>query len=326
MIKTTFILLSVLLFVLICIYSWQNRDSDRVALAFIAAIMIGPLGFIANEFISNKHEGFSYEYPVAVFYGLPDYRPLRITLPYQHKLMMLIQNIDTNDIPDNGNAMVDIGFAGDKYFDAIQLLIISRIFETHRQSWNVKTKRTTTPTGKSLSWQSIPEKGKEISFKDILGEMPKNYFIKMGLDMQFLVPFGGKAMFPPDTEIGVKHEDDGRKLTVSFITKYTTLKIDILQSESTVGVGREYSRILEISPIINVGEHSESTAIGNSVYLVQISATQNYLLNGHPEMKKHRNWADSIAQMIDTEFNFGPIREDHMRQFQLHGRDAVLGH
>jgi hypothetical protein len=57
--------------------------------------------------------------------------------------------------------------------------------------------------------------------------------------------------------------------------------------------------------------------------MIEISIKQNYWLNGHPEMKKYRNWADSISELLNSQFNYEIIRDEHLRQFQLYGIEGI---
>jgi len=325
MIKIALIALSTILVSLVITYSWFNRDSDRVVLTLVTAMTLGALGFITKESISNKIEIFSLDFPVAVFYGLPNYRPLNIKLPYSFDLSMATQNINPDDIPDDDNEHVDIGFGSDIYFDAIQYSVFKTIFNSFSHGWNVKAKRTSTPGGESLTWQNFNDDGYEITITDFIdAHIPNNYFFKLGLQKDIPKPFGGKAMFPPGTQITAERDENDTFLKITFTTKYITLNIKISKSTSSIGIG-EYSKSFGMSSTIVAGAHSENNKIGHSVYTFEISGKQTYMLNGHPEMKKHRNWANSITEILETTYSYNLIREDHMRQIQLYGHEAVRG-
>ena len=321
--KIILIALSAIFIGVVIIYSWFNRDSDRVVLTLMTAMTIGAVGFIAKESISNKLEKFSKEIPVAVFYGFPDYMPLKIQLPYSYDLELCMQSIDPKDIPVNDLNRVDLDFAGDKYFDAIQFAVISTIFHGFEKSWNIKTTQTRTPHGQSLSWRNIKEEGGVITASEFLNNLSDNYFVKLGLHNN-LELFGGKAMFPPNTKVEVSSEEiNYRNLRISFTNRYITLIIKIWQSESSVGVG-EYKKLLGLSNELNPLTSSYDDKYGNAVYLIEVSAEQNYWLNGHPEMQKYRNWANSITNLINNKFNYEHIREEHLIKFQLYGSAEII--
>jgi len=321
MIKIILIGVSAILFGLVITYSWFNRDSDRVVLTLLTVMTIGAFGFIAKELISNKIERISKEIPVAVFYGLPDYRPLNIKLPYSFDLNLCIQNIAQKEIPKNNNDTVDIEFASKIYFDAVQYIFIKTLFERFGRSWFVNAKRTRGSSGDSLSRQHVPEKGKEILIADILKYIPDNYFVKLGMYKNLTEPFGGKAIFPPSTDIKVETNPRGQQTKMMFATTYISLNITMSMSSSTIGLG-EYSRMMGLSPVIDRND-PQSGKYGNSVFLIELIAEQNFWLNGHPEMKKHRIWAESIINLLDSHFNYESIREGHLKLFQLYGSDAL---
>jgi len=69
------------------------------------------------------------------------------------------------------------------------------------------------------------------------------------------------------------------------------MDIALSKSSSSMGIG-EYSKFFNIPSALDRGNSPEADKYGNSVYLIQINIKQNFWLNGHPEMKKYRNWAD----------------------------------
>jgi len=321
MIKIGLIIFSATLIIGVIVYSWFNRDSDRVILTLITAMTIGALGFITKESISNKTEEVSKEFPIAVFFGIPDYRPLNIRLPYGHELSMCLQEIEETDLPDDSKN-IDISFGEEKYFDALQYVIVKEIFGRYSKSWNVVAKQTQIPSGKSLSWQSLGDTGKEVNIGDILKYFPDNYFLNRGIHRNIPSHFGGKAIFPPSTKISVENAENFKKTTIKLETTYIDVDIVLSQLGSSVGIG-EYSQLLGLTTSrqhINVGDQQR---YGNAVFLLEVKAEQNLWLNGHPEMKTHRNWVNSIIELLDNTFNYELIREEHLRQYQLYGPGAV---
>jgi hypothetical protein len=322
MFKVILIAISTILIGLVIIYSWLNRDSDRVILTLVTAISISALGFITKESISNKLETASKEFPVAVFFAAPDYKPLNIKLPYHFDLSMCLQNIPESELPKNESGAVDISFAQEKYFDAIQFVLVKSIFEKFGQGWNVKVRRTHTPNGMSLSWQNSESTGNEILLKDFLSKIENNFFIDNDLIDTDLGVFGGKAIFPPDLLFEIQESKDTTGNAIKLKTKYISMDIILSKSSSSMGIG-EYSKFFNIPSAFDRRNGPEANKYGNSVFLVQTNIKQNYWLNGHPEMKKYRNWADSIAELLDTKFNFETIRSEHLRSFQLHGVNGI---
>lgn len=321
MIKITLILISVALICLVITYSWFNRDSDRVILTLVTAMTLGSLGFITKESISNKTESISKTFPVAVFYSIPNYTPLNIKLPYGFDLHMCLQNIKPDDLPKTN--IMDFDFANEKYFDALQYLIVKTIFEKFGQGWNVNVKRIHTPNGESLSWSNSEGKGKEIKIKEFFKQIPNNYFVNLGLQNDIPNFHGGKAIFPPDISYNIETNDKSNSSLIKFNTKYISMEIKLSYSSSIIGIG-EYSKLFGISSALdrrNAG--SDTDKLGNSVYMIEISIKQNYWLNGHPEMKKHRNWANSITELLNSQFNYEIIRDEHLRQFQLYGVEGI---
>ena len=321
MIKIILIVISATLIGLVITYSWFNRDSDRVVLTLITAMTLGSLGFITKESISNKIEIDSKVFPVAVFYGLPNYMPLNIKLPYSFDISMCLQNINPEEIPKK--EIVDLDFANKKYFDALQYLIVKTIFEKFHNGWNVKVKRIHTPNGVALSWSNSEEKGKEIKIQEFFKHTPNNYFVNLELQNDIPDFHGGKAIFPPDTSYSIETNDKHNSSLIKMNTKYISMDIKFSQSSSSIGIG-EYSKLLDIPSALdrrNAG--SVADKLGNSVYMIEISIKQNYWLNGHPEMKKHRNWADSIIELLNSQFNYEIIRDEHLHQFQLYGIEGI---
>ena len=319
MIKIMLIAVSAILIGLVITYSWLNRDSDRVILTLVTAMTIGSLGFITKESISNKTDEYHRSFPIAVFYGLPDYRPLNIKLPYTIDLSYCLQEIDPKDLPKNKN--IDFDFAQSKYFDALQYVIIKTIFEKFSNGWNVTVNRIKTPNGEMLSWNNTEEKGKEITIKEFYKNIPKNHYVALGLHNNILDNLGGKAIFPSDTEIEINLRKDDNEQSMKFTTEYISLEINMRHTTSIIGIG-EYSRLLGMPSTISLGS-DEVNKLGNSVYLLDINVQQNYWLNGHPDMKKHRNWADSIVELLDSKFNYETIHENNLRQFELYGAAGI---
>ncbi len=324
MVKIILIVLSALLVGLVIAYSWLNRDSDRVVLTLVTAMTLGALGFITKESISNKVEEFTQQIPVVVFYGSPSYRPLNISLPYSFDLSMCIQNIDASSIPNNESNGVNIEFAQDIYFEAIQYIVVKKIFQRFSKSWNVEATRVRTPNGEILSWNPTEENGKEITITEFLENIPNNRFVRMNLHKEMSEPFGAKAIFPTGTMINYQTEKGGHSVLISLSNKYITVDVKISKMSSSLGIG-EYSQLLGLATADNRRSITDENHHGNSVFMLEISARQSFWRNGHPEMKKHRNWADSIAELLDNEFNYNAIRENHMRQFQLYGSGAIRG-
>lgn len=319
--KIAFIIISFILVCLIIAYSWFNRDSDRVVLTLITAMTIGALGFITKESISNKKEVFSKQIPIAVFYGLPEYRPLNIRQPYSLDLDICAMNINPDEIQSRDKNIIDIEFAQDRYFSAIQFIVITTIFKKFSHSWNVEAKRTITPDGDMLRWKRFEDPGKEISIKDFFTKMPNNYFVKLGLHDEFLDAFGGKAVFPPNININIDDSIKGQ-LLVSFSNRYIAMNIRLSKSSSSVGVGT-YSKLLGIPSGLDRRNAPESDKYGHSNFFMEIDVSQNWWLNGHPDMKKNRNWANSVAELLDAQFNYEYIRDTHIKQFQLLGPEAI---
>lgn len=73
----------------------------------------------------------------------------------------------------------------------------------------------------------------------------------------------------------------------------------------------------------NQAKLSHKNRYANSVYILHMEAVQNFWLNGNPNMEAHRNWANSIFELLDNTFNFENIHEYHIRQFQLYGPEGI---
>ena len=321
MVKVVLILFSVALIIGVIVYSCFNRDSDRVILTLFTAMTIGALGFITKESISNKVEKVSKEFPVAVFFGIPDYKPLNIKLPYHYGLLMCFQEVKKADLP-NDTTSIDIEYGQKKYHDALQYLIVKELFKRFSQSWNVVAKQTQIPGGTSLSWQSLGDPGKEIRINEFYKKLPNNYFIRQFSGQNIPDPLFGKAVFPPSIKISIETTGNLNQIILNLDTRYIAVTIKLTQSISSVGIG-EYSRLLGLkssSQPINIADQQQ---YGNAVFLLEIEAVQNVWLNGHPDMKTHRNWADSIIELLDNTFNYELIRKEHLRQFQLYGPEAI---
>lgn len=316
--RSGLIVFSICLILAVAVYSWLNRDSDRVILTLVTAMTLGALGFITKESISNKEERISKIFPIAVFYGLPNYRPLNINLPYHHDLSMCLQELQPDDLPKEGGH-VDIAFGQDIYFDALELVIVKEIFKRFSQGWNVAARQTKTPNGISLSWRSLGDQGDEVLLSDVANQLSGNYFVNLGVHDSAPRSFGGKAILPPGTKISI-HREEANKMTIKLTNTYVDLSISLTRSASSMGIG-EYARLLGVGR--NQAEVSHKNSYANSVYILDMEAVQTLWLNGNPNMKAHRNWADSIFELLDSTFNFENISEDHIRQFQLYGPDGI---
>lgn len=327
MIKILLIIASAILIGLVITYSWFNRDSDRVVLTLITAMFIGSIGFITKESISNKLEKSNISFPIAVFYGLPDYRPLKIKLPYSFDLGMCVQNLNVSDLPATSSETIDISFGSEIYFQAIEWSIIKSIFEKFSNGWNVQVRKVKTPGGTQLSWSNTKEKGDVYTIKDFSVNFPRNRFIDLGLLSDMPKGLGGQITLPPNTSIQVTSNNDPEKLnqrTILLKTQYVTLTISLNTSTSTIGMG-EYSPLLGIPSAMdrrNAG--GEADKVAYSVYLLNIDIEQNYWLNGHPKMKSHREWANSISELLYNRFSYEHIHSEHMKQFQLHGVEGIV--
>jgi hypothetical protein len=319
--KIALIIFSGVLIFGVIIYSCYNRDSVRVILTLVTAMTIGALGFITKESISNKVEKVSKEFPVVVFFSAPNYRPVNIKLPYDVELSMCLQEIKQEDLPvDRTN--IDIVFGQKKNYDALQYLLVKEFFTKFSNSWNVVAKQTQTPHGKTLSWQSLGDSGKDILLSDFVTNFPDNYFVKLGIHKNVPHVFGGKAVLPPGTKITVENDDSLLKTSINLSTDYIKVTINFAQSSAAAGLG-EYSKLLGMTnhsqPINLAGQNQ----YGNATYTLEIKAEQTLWLNGHPDMKLHRNWAKSIIDLLDSTFNYELIREEHLRQFQIYGSGAI---
>jgi len=311
-IKMFFLVISALAFAAVIIYTFNNHNSSRVLSSFATAMMVAVIGFAANEAISNKTEKFSREFPVVVFYSLVDYRPLNINLPYSHYLNRCTQTIKPSDIPQEPEKYANTNFDRIIYLDALQYILITSTFDKFTMGWNTKTRRIQNPSGGSLHWSSSDDIGKEISFAKFMKEnLPNNYFVKLGPNHGLPTPMGDKVILPPDTDIQIATKGNGMLMTLK--NKFISMKIEISWLSGSQGIG-EYSKLLG-------GEPSFPTR--NLVYLLNVSYEQNYWYNGHPEMEKYKNWADSIAEHLDAEFNFDVIRENHRKSFLLFGSGSI---
>ncbi len=323
--KTILVVISILFIAVIASYTWLNRDSDRVVLTFATAVLLSALGFITKELISNKEETFEKEFPVVTFYSLPNFRPVNIDLPYLFDLQFATQNIDPKYIPPNNQQNIDIEFGSDIYFDALTYSVIHTLFKNFSNGWNLKTSRINTPHGQYVSNNWTNEKGKEIEIADFVDtHIPNNYFFKIGLLKDRPKPLGGKAIFPPGTKISTKINDKHNRLSIFFNNKYLSFALKIHESNSSIGIG-EYSRSFGFPERFISASDSEHNKVGTSVYIIEISGKQNTLLNGHPEMKKHRKWADSIIESLETTYSYNLIRENHIRSIQIYGHESIKG-
>lgn len=298
----------------VIIYSWYNRESDRVVLTLVTAMLLGSIGFITKESISNKVEKVSQEFPVVVFFELPNYMPMNIRLPYHYELSMCIQGINPNDLPDS-KEYINLEYASKTYYDAIEFLIVKEIFDRFNYGWNVKAKQTVLPSGKSISWKILGDTGDKISINKIMEAIPENYFYKLCLPATIHELAGGEAIFPPGTTFDIKRDDDVLGTSIHFKNKFIDIELKLTQDSSVLGIG-EYTRLLGYSD-------DKSRVNGTASYFLSVEITQSVWLNGHPDMVTYRNWADSILELLDNNFNYEKIREEHIRQFQLYGSNAI---
>ncbi len=301
----------------VAIYTFCNRDSDRVLLSFSTAIVIAVFGFIVNEAISNKTIKFSKEFPVAVFFELPNYQPLFIRLPYSWDLGMCMQSIKSADRLNSAQSQIDLEYAQNKYFEALQYIVIKDIFQQFNNGWDTETKRIIAPSGEMLSTKYGKESGKEINFaKFIQQSIPNNYFVKSNPLIPVLQLLSDTSIFPPDTDIKITLEGD-HSFLIFLETKYISVAVKLSKLLLSPGIG-EYARMF---PAHTAHGHDAGTA----TYMMSVSVEQAVLLNGNPEMKKHRKWADTLVTMLDSTFNFERIREEHLKQYQLFGSQAIMG-
>ncbi|MYM60056.1 hypothetical protein GTG28_12555 [Vibrio sp. OCN044] len=314
--KVILLIFAFSLLISIMLYSWFNRDSDRVILTLLTAIIFVTLGFITKETISNKKEELSTEFPVVAFFSIPSYLPMNIKLPYQHELWLCLQTLRPEDLP------AGIGEGGGKYFDALEYLIVTEIFKKFNQSWNVVAKQTTMPEGKLLTFNPSDNPGKEVLLTEFLKYFSHNYFVRPDVRPRknALLESQIKAIFPPNTEFSVEHDDRFKKTIISITNWYIKMNVTFSKSVSYLGIG-EYQKLMygTTEPLKTVDQQQHGTA----VFMLKIDIEQTRLLNGHPDMKAHRNWANSIVELLDNTFNYEQIREEHFRQFQLYGPEAI---
>lgn len=304
--KTVLFFIALFLVIAVIAYTWYNRDSDRIMLTFATAMMIGAFGFITKESISNKTEEYTKEIPIVVFYGLPKYYPLNIKAPYTRDMMLSIPSIQEEDLPKN--KIINTDFGSKIYFDAIQFTLIATIFERYARAWNVKVKKIVTPTGEDLSFSSIHREGKLFRLQEVMQQLPDNYFVKAKLYDAMPQEFEKSAMFPPDTQINITKNTD-KDVTIVFQNKYINFSVNLTYIGTRQGVG-EYSDVLGLPYAVDMQNFDNSNKYWHSVYLMTLNVKQNSWLNGHPEMKNNRNWADSIVDVLDNKFNYETIREN----------------
>lgn len=316
--KNIYLGLAIVAFVFVAVYTVCNRDSERVLLSFSTVVAIAVVGFFANEVISNKPEKFSKEFPVAVFFESPNFKPLSIRLPYSHDLGMCMQSIRPADQPDTTQAPIDLHYAQDKYFEALQYIVIKDIFQKFQMGWDAETKRIHVPNGEILSTKYGKESGKEINFaKFIKQNIPNNYFVKLNPLVPVLQPLSDTSIFPPGTDIQITTEMD-HTFSISFKTALISVAVKLSKLQLSSGIGEEYARMLPTHT-------AHGQYAGTATYMMSVSAEQTVLLNGNPEMKKHRKWADTMAALLDSTFNFESLREEHLKQYQLFGPRAIEG-
>lgn len=316
--KLTLIIITGFLLFAILLYTWLNRDSDRVVLTLASVVMIGTLGFFTKESISNKLETFEVKFPVAVMYSTPNYLPLNIRLPYGHDMSMCIQNIDSTDLEYGQGRSVDIGYAQDIYSDVLEYIVIKSLFDHFHQGWLVETESFRSPNGISMRWSPIETNGKAFSFSETLDLLSDNYFVKKNLQQSVGLRFqGDTGYFPPNTRIEIDKGQAGFKTSIIIDSGLIDLEINLQKMSSSVGIG-EYEQLLGIQ-----GGQASSKNLGTSMFLFSIKYTQDIWRNGNPDMKKHRQWADSIVSLLQSTFDFNQIREDHIQRFQMHGPAGV---
>ena len=317
--KIGLFIISIILIIGVAVYTWYNRDSDRVILTFATAMLIGALGFITKESISNKAERLYVEFPIVALFGTPRYQPLNASFPYTLELMKCLGKVQDEDLPE-AKALIDIEFAQPKYFDAFEFIVVKEIFKRFAKSWKVEAKQTATPVGNSISWNYVDSVGDEVELSKFANNFTGNYFIQRGICNDIVAPFGGRAIFPKGTEFKVDRRGALNGTSILMSNKYIKLELELLPLMSSIGIG-EYSKLL-------LGETAPRTVTdlqphGHAVYKMHINIEQNIWLNGHPEMEAHRNWANSIIELLDYTFNFEKIHKEHIQQYQLYGSEGI---
>jgi hypothetical protein len=305
--KMVFIALAAFIISLVFAYSWLNRDSDRVILTLFTAIIIGAIGFVTKESISNKVEKFSSEFPVAVLFTSPDYKPpMNFNAPYFFDMQMCMQAIDLVDLPDDTNQL-DIKYGQSKYFSILQFIILKTIFDRFSQGWDVTSKEIRMPSGMQLLWSASDKKGDEIEIDSLLSQIPNRDIIdacKKPLEGRLR---GHKAFFPPKTEVQVSADDVSEAFSVKMKNKFIEINIVLTSLYASVGHG-DYAA--------DKGFISVNVQNGHAVYLMNVDIKQNPWLNGHPEMKCHRSWAESVLTLLENTFDYERIRQNYIDHTQ----------
>lgn len=313
--KTVLISLSIILVALVALYTWFNRDLDRVVLTFVSVLTLGAFGFIAKESISNKPEEYSKTIPIVVLYEKPSYRPLNISFPYTFDLGYALQNIPQTMFPKEEES-IDIGFASDVYFEAMLYVILKKVAFIHAHGWELNHKVIHNPMYKTVNYGSKSDEGDLHEFGEFLSLVPNKYGIHDVLDLP--KSFGGQFKLPPSMTINAVESDSTKGFEMLLSNRYVSLKISFISNGSSAGIG-DYVKLADLDDAYSqIGGPA-----GNSSYSLEISAKQNWWLNGHPEMKKYKLWIESLISILDSEFNYELIRQRHIEQYQIFGTSAI---
>lgn len=307
--KLFLMIFSGILFSLAVLYVYQNRDSDRVVAGFLIAVILAVVGFAVKEWITSKDESYKKSFSVVGIFSGEKYQPYPIRFSYTGELTRIIQSIKQENVPKKlVDEPLDLDFANEMYFDAFQILLIQKIFETFRFSWLVE--KSSMVLGTYTKGLDEGKDGVRVDLSEVLSGLTDNYFIK-----NEMVKIEGKtAVLPPDLKIKTIESSKG-KYEVVFETKFISVFIRFNQTSPSHSLG-EYGKLL--------GLHSLRSNEGMSTYKISINVVQNQFLNNNPKMKFYRKWADTIVSLLEEEFSYELALKKHKEDFLLYGKESIL--
>ena len=206
---------------------------------------------------------------------------------------------------------VDVSYGRELYLPAITYALLDRSLAPFRCGWDTEIVRLRGPNGISIESSGGSNTGVAVTLKELYQAF--GYDVQFRVERQAFRPNTFQSYYlPPKTTFRVSEQSKHRR-SIVFTNTFMTLTIEIRSGQSTVGIG-EYQNIFDV----------DDRSVGHSLIKVIATVKQNRLLNGHPEMERHRKWADTVIDTIVEDFSFEAIRARQIEDSQLFGIKAIV--
>jgi hypothetical protein len=312
----------VLFLAIVAIAVWQNYLSYQIVSAAGAAILaifsviclsterpvpyrkialsvIGALFALALVFIFFPPQPVVKKFPVVFFSKQPDNLP--VSIPIRQFLMENAfpifgaarqANPSAFNLPNGVDA---INFDEELYEEFLQRLLIDWIASRHSGTWRADISRVNAGSASMETWSSLSDASEYESTILTTAELEQKF---RGNRFARVRSFGSGALALPKgmTLIIEKSQRKTPGSKIHFKDAFCELTIKITFSGGSVGLGG-YAILVDM-PLGFSQQHYWS-----EIFTVQLNASFNRWLMGHPKMTAHRAWAEQIIEGLENAFN-----------------------